>query len=317
MSGDAGRGLPPPHAKTVRLQIALAIVLFEIALAGALFCFATRRGSGALGVATAGALGLITVAALALFMNGWPGLDLSVATEDLPGSIFYLLPLMEKPMALAIGIACIVIWSALAARGTKQRPGGQALLRGAAVCFQLALSVAAAWALSRFFLLKFYGLINRAIIPRSAIFSSLAGGQVCGAMLVYASFLGLNQLAHWRELGPDDHDDGLLRAGRLVCIGVGLRAAWIVASIMTGGIFEPMALRSFFGMRSAETIGLIGARIILGLLLPLMYGLLVQASVREHRRRQAAIQFAPITLLVLLGELLGAGLTVGMWGLAL
>lgn len=301
----------------VDLRIALSIFLFEAALAGAFFCYSTRRGSNALGAVTAGALGLITVAAMALFMNGWPGIDLSFASADMERNFHYSLPELGKPAVLAIGIVCAMIWSALVARCMKERAGNRAFLRGAAICFQLALSVAAAWALSQFFMLKFSGLTNRAIIPRSAIFISLAGGQLCGAALMFAALLGLNQLAHWRELGSDDHDDGLMRAGRLVCVGVGMRVAWVIASVMTGTIFEPMALRSFFGMRRAETIGMIVARVILGLLLPLMYGLLVQASVREHRRRQAAIQFAPIALLIILGELLSAGLTVGMWGLVI
>lgn len=301
----------------VDLQIALSIFLFEAALAGAFFCYSTRRGSNALGAAMAGALGLIAIAAMALFISGWPGLKFSfenIARAE--GKPKFLLPVLEKPAVLAIGIVCATIWSALVARCTKHRAGQQAFLRGAAVCFQIALSMAAAWALSRFFLLKFIDLSNRIVIPRPAIFISLAGGQLCGAALIFAALLGLNQLAHWRELNTDD-DDGLMRAGRLVCVGVGLRVAWMIASIMTGAMFEPMALRSFFGMRRAETIGMIGARVILGLVLPFMYGLLVQASVREHRRRQAAIQFAPIALLIILGELLSAGLTVGMWGLVI
>lgn len=316
--GDAHRASRQAHSKSSRLQIALSIFMFEAALAGAFFCYATRRGSHALGASTAAALGLITVAAMALFINGWPGLDISFLNPhpnhgvNNPGW-----SALVKPAVLAVGLVCVMIWSALVARCLSRRTTHQSFLRGAAVCFQLALSAAAAWAFSEFFLLKFASLTERVIIPRQAIFVSLLGGQLCGATLIFAALLGVNQLSRWRELGGDENDDALMRAGRLVCTGVGLRIAWIIASMMIGAWFEPIALRTFFGMRQASTIGMIGARVILGLILPLMYGLLVQASVREHRRHQAAIQFAPIALLVILGELLSAGLTVGMWGLVI
>lgn len=274
--------------------------MFEAAMACAFLCYSLRRGALALGAAVAAAVALITVAGMSLLMNG---------SQDLNQ--------FEKFAVVGVGAACLLFWSAVLTRCTMQRSRHQSLLRGAAMLFQLALCAAAALALSLFFELKYQDYVHRVILPRPAIFVSIFGGIMTGAVLIWAALLGVNELSHWKERGLDSDDDGLLRAGRLVCGGAGLRAFWMVSSILIGAFFDPMGLPTFFGMTRLETIGTIGTRVVIGVILPFTYGLLVLASVREHRRRQAAIQFAPIALLIFLGELLGAGLTVGMWGLFL
>lgn len=271
--------------------------MFELALGGAMSSFALRRIAQRPSAIAGAFFGLVTVAAMSLMINGWTAIE----------------P-FEKSLLLAIGAGCGLAWSAVVARGVTGRSGHQGVLRGGTVVFQLGLTAAAAWGLSLYFVQKYPGWPERVAFPRLAIFASVGGGLLCGAILMHAAMLGLNELAHWRK---EEGDDGILRAAGLVCVGVIVRAVWIVFSIMMGLVYMPIAMRAMIGSARNETIATVTARVVLGLILPLMYGLLVQASVREHRRRQGAIQFVPIALLILFGELLGAGITVGMWGLAL
>lgn len=279
------------------MRIALSIFLFEIALGGALFSFALRRDEQRPGAVVGGVFALVTVAAMSLLMNAWRAIA----------------P-FEKSLILAIGAGCGLAWSAVVARSMSGHPGRHGILRGGTLLFQLGLSAAAAWALSLFFVQKYPGWPERVLLPRPAIFFSIGGGLLCGAILMHAAMLGLNELAYWKK---EEGDEGILRAGRFVCIGVALRAVFVLFSIVTGVVYMPLGMRAMIGSLRNETIATLLARVMLGLILPFMYGMLVQASVREHRRRQGAIQFIPIALLILFGEMLGAGITVGLWGLAL
>jgi hypothetical protein len=57
-------------------------------------------------------------------------------------------------------------------------------------------------------------------------------------------------------------------------------------------------------------------RLVLGLALPAIFGVLALEALRDRDPRQAGFQFVPVAALVVIGEILGAGLTVGMWGVA-
>lgn len=278
------------------MLIALSIFMFELALGGALFSFAQRRGSLRVGALVAVLIGLATVAAMSLLMNGWESIES-----------------FEKSLLLATGAGCGLAWSAVVGRCVTGRPGKQGLVRGAAVFFQLAVTFAAAWALSLYFDQKYPGWPQRVLMPRLGLFLSVGGALLFGGMLIHAAMLGLNELARWKEEGGDE---GLLRVARLVCATASVRAAWIVCSIVMGAMLMPIGTRALITQMRSQTVLMIVVRVVLGLVLTFMNGLLVQASVREHRRRQAAIEFIPIALLVAFGELLGAGITVGLWGIA-
>ena len=58
-------------------------------------------------------------------------------------------------------------------------------------------------------------------------------------------------------------------------------------------------------------------RLILGVVMPLAFSRLVGRSLYEDGRRPAALHFVPAAIMALMGEILGAGLTVGLSGIAL
>lgn len=125
------------------------------------------------------------------------------------------------------------------------------------------------------------------------------------------------------ENDEDENDEKKNADGRileLVAAMIGavvLRIAALAGSIFVWAHFSPFGAH-FFLSRLFLTgfANFMMLRIILGFILPLLFGLLAIYAWQGGARRQAVGQFTPVLLLVLISELIAASLTVGLGGIA-
>lgn len=97
-----------------------------------------------------------------------------------------------------------------------------------------------------------------------------------------------------------------------------LRVLAMAGSIYAWAHFSPFGSRYFFSRLLLTGFGnFFMLRMILEFILPLLFGLLALYAWQSGARRQAAGQFVPVLLLVLISEMLAASLTVGLGGIAI
>ena len=162
----------------------------------------------------------------------------------------------------------------------------------------------------------------RAIVPQ-LLWLSLAAALLSASVLQALAFYGLG-LIGWRA-DPDEpageHD--LRQAARVTTT-----AAWILPatllrmiaiglSLGVGAAFDPVSPRHFWDTVLTTSYQFLTLRLVLGLLLPLVMAILALLAAREGHARHAVQQFLPLSILIVISEVLAAGLTVGLWGIAL
>ena len=173
-------------------------------------------------------------------------------------------------------------------------------------------------------------------VPTPYLAYSIAGSILSGSLLVGTVVAGC--LAAWGE--HDGPAAELTAAVRWLPAAIGLRALAIAWSLSVGAWFNPFGPRHFFvRLLTADSpfsglglfpIGsphflysmafgsapLMALRLLIGLVLPFILSLLIILSFYTGHRQLARQQFPPALILVLIAEIIGAGLTVGMQGLA-
>ena len=278
------------------LILACAIVLLEASLAGALVARETARRTGALVSAVAVALAA-TIGATALLRIGLdlprPWLDILLGAAMLP----------------------ILVWTALMARlaGRPSRwpsRSRMAVLPAAGLVFQAGLVLLGIGLLLSHFL-RLDPLYPRALISPVVLAGLMAGGVAAAVAIFRAVLLGLRELARGDKADPV----ALLRAGRLLRLGILARLVVIIMSVQVGMIADPIGPMHF--LRALMEPNLFMARLFLGMMLPYIAALLATDAVAREHAPDGALHFIPIGLLVLMGELIGAGMMVGTWGLSL
>lgn len=147
---------------------------------------------------------------------------------------------------------------------------------------------------------------------------SLLAALASGALLTGVAVVGVLQpvpsdAALARRAGAD-RIPGLVNA---MILAVGLRMLALGGSLLVWAWHCPFGARHFVDrLLTDSSWNLVTLRALLGFVLPMLFGVLALAAWQGGARRQAAAQFLPVLVLALISEMIAAGLTVGMGGLA-
>lgn len=140
-------------------------------------------------------------------------------------------------------------------------------------------------------------------------------GLVSGAILIALALYGL--IVGALGLDPIHRSLARLRSAALwLQIAMSLRLAVIAASLSVSSSFSPFGPHFYLDRMIVAGSGLIMVRLLLGLILPVLFCWLVLLALRGRDHRQAASLFAPLAIIILIGEILSAGLTVGLAGIS-
>ena len=153
------------------------------------------------------------------------------------------------------------------------------------------------------------------VLPPGWLTLALGVNLAAGALLIGAALCGCTIDGRGGCAGRPPRAR-LVRAGWLLELAVLARVAAIGGSLGLAAHFSPLGPRFFFVRMAVTGSSLMLTRVLLGLVLPMLFGAMVFLSLGEPAERQAAQQFVPTLILVLLGEILGAGLTLGLSGVA-
>ncbi len=274
------------------MMMAIAILLLELALAGGLLA---ARGEDRRNMPAAAWLALAaTLGATGLL---WLGLEL---------------PPLGPTLLAALGATVSLAWLALLVDKPARR-GNFSVLPAAGLVLQLCHGLVAVQLLVVHFAGKNPGFPFSHPIPLPLMLMMLMAAVGTGAVLLSAGLLGVTE---WLGRGEAAEPEVLLSAATRVRRMVVARLLAVSFSLLIGMAFDPISARHFVFSLPAEAVVSMWARLVLGLVLPIFYGLLMTTSVREGPVGRSAAEFLPLLLLLMLGELIGAAITVGMWGVA-
>jgi hypothetical protein len=152
------------------------------------------------------------------------------------------------------------------------------------------------------------------IMPLSAIleFSLLSAAYVWGAA-IFAVVVGVavyRRKSVWHDLNA-----AMMLSARMITIGVVLRLCSMIVSVAVGAWLDDAGIAHFFQYLVDVAWELMFVRILLGLVIPYLGGRLVLTSIRRGNCLQAAATLICIVLPVAIAEILGSGLTIGLWGI--
>jgi len=186
-------------------------------------------------------------------------------------------------------------------------------LQAAATAAQAAMAAAAVWLLARHFHRLESpqgfgpGLLDLALsLAAGVLTSSLLLGSVVMAMLI----------GHWYLVIP-----GLSLAwlrGACWAFGGALlgRGVAIAYSLLLGGLTDPFGPEGFLDtLRASGTLPILAVRLLVGLIIPAAFCLMAYRSAAIRATQSATGILFPAVAVVLMGEVMGAFLTLGLGGL--
>ncbi len=229
-------------------------------------------------------------------------------------------PPLERSILLSLTAMLILLWGALEQRELRSRshpgsPGTGPFLPAAAMAALLVHSAAATWTLTLYFTRP--GAPVATPIPAHWIATSLALAVASGGLLLGVCAAGLRELATRGFPSPHDEHEPLLGLGRWLGVAAVARSTAIVLSFAIALSFDPRGSSHLWTYAMPSLRMILVVRLILGVVMPLAFSRLVGRSLYEDGRRPAALHFVPAAIMALMGEILGAGLTVGLSGIAL
>jgi hypothetical protein len=141
-------------------------------------------------------------------------------------------------------------------------------------------------------------------------------GEMSASFLLFSATNGI--LAE--EMKPADRSNPepirLFRAIQWLQSAIVVRGLAIAASLGVGAYSNPFGGHYFFYRLFGTALTMVNIRIVLGLILPTLFVWLALAALRHPDRQQTTGQFIPIFIIILIGEILAAGLTLGTYGIA-
>ncbi len=156
---------------------------------------------------------------------------------------------------------------------------------------------------------------RNSVMALSAIleFSMLSAACVWGTMF-FAAVMGVK--AYRRKSSGNDLNSYMMLTVRLITICVIIRMISILVSLSVGALLDPLGMAHFVQFLGAAAWELLFIRILLGLVVPYLGGRLASAAIRNGDCLQAAATLIFMVLPLSIAEILGAGMTVGLWGIA-
>jgi hypothetical protein len=153
-------------------------------------------------------------------------------------------------------------------------------------------------------------------VPEPLLILLIGLGELTGAFLMSAVVFAVLDEGGAGDAGTELETLRICTAIQYIQAAVVFRVFAVVASLGLGGYFNPLGSWYFFDRLYRVSYTLIGIRIILGLILPTLFACVAVGAMRRRERKQAIDLFTPAFIVVLIGEILAAGLTVGMYGIA-
>jgi len=153
------------------------------------------------------------------------------------------------------------------------------------------------------------------VMALSAIleFSMLSAACAWG-MTIFAAVVGV--VAYRRKSSRHGLDSYMLLSARLITISVIIRMISILVSLFVGAWLDPLGMAHFIQYLVDAAWELLFVRVFLGLVVPYLGGCLASAAIRNGDYLQAAATLIFMILPLSIAEILGAGMTVGLWGIA-
>lgn len=147
---------------------------------------------------------------------------------------------------------------------------------------------------------------------------TLIAALASGALLTGVALAGLLQAVPTdAALARRASADRIPDLVNVMILAVALRMLAVACSLMVWAWHCPFGARHFISrLLTDSSWNLVTLRALLGFVLPLLFGVLALSAWQGGARRQAAAQFLPVLVLAIISEMIAAGLTVGMGGLA-
>jgi hypothetical protein len=297
---------------SLAVDIILNLLGLELALTGAGLCAVWPRRrpwpplAAALAAVCVPAFHLIAMSALIPF---WPEIGLG-----------------DRAMLIGLTVTIILIWSGFANSWSKGSPRDADFWGLAAVAAQLLVAAISVWNVAHWFVLRdgfhpmprpvMAGLIGMNLLMGAVLLGAAISGVLAGRRPLAQLEQAVNEAGENPKAIFVDAAGQLTAASRLLVWALLLRALAIGFTLVLNANYNPYGPRYFY--IRLFTIGgdWILLRVLLGLVLPMCYAWLIMSSIKELNHRMASSYFLPAAILVLLGEILGAGLTTGLSGIA-